>query len=721
MTRARKILLVALALIVIFVVVFQWNWLRVPVQNYVSKKTHREFRMSHLDVELGRYPKVILKDVYFQNADWSKQGPMADVGKLEFTVSLRDLFDKKVVLPRLALSNARITMEELKDGRRNWIFSDPNDKSETAFRVSTLSVDHGNLRYINHGQSFDMDILADTFDPTAPDVTKADVAAANRKLTTRYSFEGRYRDATFKGDAYTGDVLSFQESKVPFPIKGSLQAGTTRLDVDGTVADVVNITAIDTQLHISGQTLANLYPFLILPLPASPPYDVKGRLKLEGDRFTMDNLVGKIGSTDVTGKGNYLRREPRPLLTGELHSKQLNLADLGPLVGLKTKDSGVAERPTQAGTNSREAASAGEQQSSGDKLLPTGTFEPTRFRAIDADVTLDAGKIIGPDELALETFYASLHVKEGHLRLTPLQFGFSGGRMISTIHIDASQDRLKGAADIDFRHVEIAKLFPTLPNIAKGAGLIGAQIRLRGEGNNVADLVGSSNGTAAFAISGGRISALLDAAVGLNGGKALPLLVGGDHDIPIRCGGAAFDVKNGLATSTLFVLDTEQTRIDGGGTVDLKNERFDLNFSPKPKKASLLSLRTPLRVYGTFRHADYSLDKKVLAMRAGGAVALAVLSPFAALIPLLETGPGKDTDCGAVLGPVEGAQQQADSKKASAPAPLTANRPKAADQAKATGDPKSVAPQAKSNRPGEVPANATAQAKAAETQPKAVQ
>ncbi|MDB5806162.1 MAG: hypothetical protein JWN73_3484 [Betaproteobacteria bacterium] len=698
MRRGKGILATLLGLfaaVLIFILVFDFNWLRVPVQNYISKKTKREFRMSHLAVKLGWYPRVILNDVYFQNADWSKQGPMANVGKLEFTVSLHDLWEHKVVLPRLALSNADVTMEELADGRKNWIFSDPNDKSETAFRVSTLSVDHGKLHYINHGMPFDMTINADTFDPgSAPDVTDASKAAANRTFTTRYSFEGKYRDAGFSGKAYTGDVLSFQESKVPFPIRGSITAGTTKLAVDGSVADVAHISAIDTQLHISGQTLANLYPFLLLPLPASPPYDVKGRLRMSGDHFAMNDLVGKIGSTDVAGRGTYERRSPRPLLSGELHSKLLNIADLGPLVGLKTKDSGNGQHPTQAATETREAAAASEHASGGDKALPTGTFDTTRLRAIDADVTYEAGKITGPQELALETFYASLHVHDAQLSLTPLQFGFAGGRIISTVKMDARGKPLKGSADVDFRHVEIAKLFPTLPNVAKGAGLVGAQIRLRGEGDNIADLVGSSNGTVAAAISDGQISNLLDAVVSLNGGRAIPALLGKDHNIAIRCGGAAFDVNNGQAKSTLMVIDTEQTRIDGQGTVDLKNEKFDITFSPKPKHPGILSLRTPLRVYGSFRHPDYALDKKMLALRAGGALALAAVSPIAILLPLLETGPGKDTDCGEVLGPVQGAQQEASSQKTTAPKTLAANRPKAANQVKATGDVNSL-PQTK--------------------------
>jgi AsmA family protein len=59
----------------------------------------------------------------------------------------------------------------------------------------------------------------------------------------------------------------------------------------------------------------------------------------------------------------------------------------------------------------------------------------------------------------------------------------------------------------------------------------------------------------------------------------------------------------------------------------------------------ILSLRTPVQVYGSFKKADFKLEKGPLLARAGGALALAAIAPLAALIPLIETGPGQSTDC----------------------------------------------------------------------------
>jgi uncharacterized protein involved in outer membrane biogenesis len=143
----------------------------------------------------------------------------------------------------------------------------------------------------------------------------------------------------------------------------------------------------------------------------------------------------------------------------------------------------------------------------------------------------------------------------------------------------------------------------------------------------------------------------------------LALLATGDKEIPLNCGAAVFDVKNGQGHSSLFVIDTAKTQVVGSGQFDLAHETFSLHVEPKPKEPGLLSLRTPVDLKGTFSHAEVSIEKKPIVARAGAAVALAVINPFAALIPLIETGPGKDTPCAQVLQEAAG-----DKGKSNAPA-----------------------------------------------------
>jgi len=653
-----------LALLVLVVLLFDWNWVRPPIERYISQKTHREFRMDDLHVRLGLTPTIRMRGVHFGNADWSKEDqPMARVEQLEFSVSLRDL-PEKILVPRVALTRPELLFERLPDNRKNWILSEPSDTSPSKLRVSSLSVDHGRLRYIDHGEPFDLDLEAGTFDPVKQQRVKdADAAPANDRYSTRYKFIGSYHGARFDGTALTGEVLSFQESGVPFPIQGELHAGTTNLWVEGSIADAANISGIDTQLRIDGKTLANLYPFLLLPLPASPPYRLEGHLILKGNRYTMDDLRGRIGSTDVFGKGAYIDQKPRPLLQADLHSNNLDLADLGPLIGIETQETGGKPRLTKAQTRDRATAKAKQKTVDPDHLLPSGSFEVSRLQEIDAEVDLQANRLRVPKGLPLESLKVSLRLKDAVMKLAPVDFGFAGGTLAGRATLDARAPIIKSDVEIDLQGFRLGQFVPKDGAIAKGAGRVGATLRLSGVGNSIADAAAKSNGRIATTVVNGRVSNLLDAASGLNMGKVLVLLAGGDKDIMINCGGAVFDVKSGRGQSSLFVIDTEQTQVLGDGWFDFGDERFDLTVAPKPKHVGLLSLRTPVRVYGSFTRPDYDLKKGPLIARGAAVAALSAVGPLASLVPLIETGPGQETDCGKVRQQTQGEAKQANTSR----------------------------------------------------------
>ena len=640
-----------LVLLLLLALVFDWNWLRPPLERYVARKTQREFRIDDLHVRLGLTPTIRMRGVRFGNADWSDQGqPMAKIEQLEFSVSLRDL-PEKILVPRMALTRPELLFERLADNRKNWILSGPADTAPSRLRIGALSVDAGRLRYIDHGDPLDLDIEAGTFDPAQK--------AADERYATRLKFTGSYEGVKFEGSALAGAVLSLQESGVPFPVQGELHAGTTDLWLEGTLADAANISGIDTQLRIQGRTLSNLYPFLRLPLPDSPPYRLEGRLVLAGNRYTLDELRGRIGNTDVTGQAAYIDQAPRPLLQANLHSANLDLADLGPLIGIEP------------------AASARRKAAGSERVLPAGEFEVGRLREIDAEVDLQATRLTVPKGLPLESLKASLRLNDAVMTLAPVDFGFAGGTIAGKATLDAREPLIRSEVQVDLRGFRLGQFMRKDSVVAKSAGRAGATLRLSGTGNSIADAAATSDGRIATTIVDGRVSNLLDAASGLNMGKVLVLLAGGDKDIGIHCGGAVFDVKKGRGESSLLVLDTEQTQVLGSGWFDLGDERFDLTVAPKPKHVGVLSLRTPVRVYGSFAKPGYEFKKTPLIVRGVAVAALSTVGPIASLIPLIETGPGQDTDCGSVRQQTRGEARQANvsRKNAGAKKPMAAAKP----------------------------------------------
>jgi AsmA family protein len=136
----------------------------------------------------------------------------------------------------------------------------------------------------------------------------------------------------------------------------------------------------------------------------------------------------------------------------------------------------------------------------------------------------------------------------------------------------------------------------------------------------------------------------------LNLGSVVLTKLLGDRQVKLHCMAADFKVTDGKANARQFIVDTDDATVHVTGTVDLATEKLDLTMKPDSKGLRIITLRAPIYLTGTFKNPDVSIDKKVLALKAGGAVALAVAAaPAAALIPLVNAGPDQDSACGALL------------------------------------------------------------------------
>ena len=162
-------------------------------------------------------------------------------------------------------------------------------------------------------------------------------------------------------------------------------------------------------------------------------------------------------------------------------------------------------------------------------------------------------------------------------------------------------------------------------------------------------MLGSANGHVAMLVDGGEISKLMMETVSLHLLEMLQLKIAGDEAIKLHCGIADFEVKKGVMQASTVLLDTAISRINATGDIDLGEEALDLTLTAKTKKLSLVALRTPIRVTGSFSTPNVEIDKGKLAVRGLGAIALGVVNPLLALLPLVDTGSGKDSDCGRLL------------------------------------------------------------------------
>src|SRR5690606_31552340 len=103
-----------------------------------------------------------------------------------------------------------------------------------------------------------------------------------------------------------------------------------------------------------------------------------------------------------------------------------------------------------------------------------------------------------------------------------------------------------------------------------------------------------------------------------------------------------------IRTRTLLI-DTADAVMHVDGTINLATEQLDLTIRPVTKGVRIVSLRAPIYVRGTFKQPDVAIDKGVLALKAGSALALGAIAPVTALLPLINVGGEEESKCASLL------------------------------------------------------------------------
>jgi len=635
-------LLVLIAVCLALLLTFDWNRAKPWLNQRVSEATGRPFAIrgelalswqkSQSDLDSWRrwvpWPQLSASDIVLDNPAWAKTGPhMAEIGRLTFSLSPLPLLAHRIVLPSLELDAPVLALERKPDGDNNWSFTS-SGASAWQLELQKLVLAKGTVRLLDPISKLDIKADIDSLPGTSAE-----------GYGIAWKVSGSFNQAAVSGDGKAGAVLSLQNSSTPYPLQANVRVGKTAIGVKGTLTKPSDLAALDLRLKLSGASMSNLYPLTGIVLPATPPFATEGRLigrlNSAGGDWTYDKFSGRVGSSDLSGTLEYIAQKPRPLLKGTLLSKQLKLADLAPLIG--------------ADSNASKANRGDGAAQPSNKLLPVEQFDTSRWGSIDADVNFTGRKIIRDKELPIQDLVADIHLKDSVLSLTPLNFGVAGGNLISTIKLDGSSKLIKAEMKISARHLKIKQLFPAFESAQASLGEINGDASLSAVGNSVASLLASSNGELKTLVNQGTISKFLLEAAGLNIGNVVISKLFGDKQVKLNCLASDFAVSKGVMDARTFVMDTDDAVINVQGQINLAQETLALTVKPETKGMRIFSLRSPLHVSGTFKDPDVGVDKGVLALKAGGAIALGVLAPVAALLPLINISPAQENDCAALL------------------------------------------------------------------------
>ncbi|MNB73902.1 putative assembly protein [compost metagenome] len=667
------LLLIVVAIIII--ATFDWNRLKPTINQKVSTELNRPFAIrGDLGVVWERqkdetgwrswvpWPHVHANDIILGNPPDIPDVTMVHLPRVEATLAPLALLTKTVYLPWIKLEQPDARLIRLSEKNNNWTFNlassgeekDPNaPPSAWSFRLDNILFDRGRIAINDKVSKADIEILVD---PLGKPLPFSEVTGTKGKNDTSkvgdYAFglkaKGRYNDQPLTGTGKIGGVLALRSEGTPFPVQADFRSGNTRVAFVGTVNDPMKMGGVDLQLKFSGDSLGELYDLTGVLLPDTPPFETDGRLvaKIDTEKssvFDYRNFNGRIGDSDIHGSLAYTTGKPRPKLEGDVESRQLRLADLGPLIGV---DSGKGAQQSK-----RSEQKKGEKDiQPADKVLPYDRFETDKWDVMDADVRFKGRKIEHGSTLPISDLSTHIILKNADLRLQPLKFGLAGGTISSNIHLEGDKKPMQGRADIQARRLKLKELMPNVELMQKTLGEMNGDADIRGVGNSVAALLGSSNGNLKLLMNDGLVSRNLMEILGLNVGNFIIGQIFGDDEVRVNCAAANLDLVNGVARPQIFAFDTENAVINVTGTASLASEQLDLTIDPESKGFRIITLRSPLYVRGSFKNPQAGVKAGPLIARGAVAAALATLvTPAAALLALISPSEGDANQCRTIL------------------------------------------------------------------------
>jgi AsmA family protein len=669
MTRATHIaalrwagiaLLGCFVLVIALCAILDWkaDELRGPIARAASAHLHTSVRIDdRLELHLlSFHPHAVINGIVVANPSWVGHGELARIGRLKVQLEPSALLRGALVLPVLEIADADINLMRDASDHANWRLGSPRGEDRTS-RPARLPV----IR------SFSLHRARFNYEDAMRELKLTSTVTADENRTGQGPDWARLRGTGIANGqpfvlAVIGQPLLDVRPNRPYMLTFAVRATDTALNGRLSLARAFDLASLQLDFAATGEDMAELYHLTRLALPNTAPYRMTGRLHRDGTRVDLTDLNGKLGSSDLRGTITVETATKRPMMTADLYSDSLNLADIAPAFGTRVaresggaparKNAKVTAPPHAAaapGDAKAPSASAKGPSNDGARVFPDAKLDPKRIRAMDADVRYRANSVQAR-KIPFRQVTFRLRLNEGVMKVDPVSFVLAQGRVAGRVQMDARRDTPEVALDARLSDVKLSQFHGEDSPPALEGTLMGRAL-LHGRGSSAHQVVATADGTVVAVVPRGEIRSAFAELTGINVANGLGLLLAkNEQQENLRCGVAQFQALKGTLVAKSLVFDTENVLITGKGEVDLGSERFDLDMSGRPKKIRLLRVRAPIAVRGTLLHPTIGVKTGNTVGQGAAAVGLgALVGPLAAVLAFIDPGLAKDADCSSLI------------------------------------------------------------------------
>ncbi len=627
---AASVTLALVLLIVLALILFDWNWLRGPIGRWASAEYDREISIDgDLDVRLFSWtPSVSVDSLRIGGPTWARSADTLNVGRIEGAVRLRKLFVGQIEIPRLDITRPVAILISDAEGRKSWMLNPdrPDDGATDIPLIQRLTIRDGHLGYRDLARDIALDARVQARERAGVEADQSGFL-----LDGSGSRDGEPLTLTVRGGAF----INIRRDR-PYEFSADLEGAQTTLRARGSITRPFDFGHFNATLTLEGRNLADQYPLTGIATPNSPPYRLEGDLTRADDKWVFADFTGRVGASDLAGDIEVDRIDDRLNVVADLSSRSLDIDDMAVVLGAQVRSSATGNTVVVSGLPG--------------KLLPDAPLDVSRLRAMDGTLNYRAASVKAND-FAIRQFRLGADLNHGILALNPVAFAFSRGTLIGTARIDATKDTPYSTIDFRLAGYPVESLIPAKGGAAPLTGRALGRAQLEGPGASLHQFAGQSKGTLSVVMPQGQMRTAFAELLGINAGRGLRLLLSGDQTTSgVRCAVGDFTVAGGIATARTLVVDTDVVVATGKGTIDLGAETFDLRFDGETKRPRLLRVWAPITVSGPLSQPRIAADTSAIAGQVGFAGLLgALVNPLVALLPFVDPGLAEDANCGALI------------------------------------------------------------------------
>lgn len=533
------------------------------IEEAASAKTHRAIRFDRLQTHLlSAHPWLMVQGLSVASPPAISREPMLQAPLLTARLQLVPLLLGRFAPREMTLTRPRLHLVRVKPGVNNYEFGGAGSAG-LLHSAQHLTVIEAQVVY------FDIQRQMSLVGVASQDGRPGEAAP--------FRLAGA---GVIKGGGYTvtgeGAALNGRRAGAPYAFHAQVLDGATQVQIAGTSRGPFDFRGLDVEIRASGPNLAALGYVFGTSTPNSGPFTLTGRVRRSGKRLAVENLVARIGRSDVVGQVfSDHPRDQRRLIRAAFVGGSVYLRDLQALV--RPRPSHVVARSAPGDAAVSQGGSKGE--------ISAKPFRTDALGASDSTIDLQAARV--PDApLDTEHLVTRVTWKEGRLAITPLSFDTKPGHGQFAVRMDLARPvptfdvagALRGA-DVRVLHNGFARSVD---------GPLDVFVNLNGEGRSPRAMAASTAGRLAFRVGRGRLKRVQAAVLGGDLVQAVASAVGDkDATTPLYCAVGEFDAARGRFRASRLDVVTAAGVTTGEGHIDVAPEALALVFRGAPAHASL--------------------------------------------------------------------------------------------------------------------------------------